>query len=297
LLRKKENTGGKVKKRKKKIINAFIILIFLTGAGILLYPTCSNIWNVYRNSQLISKYSRAVKALSENDYKKIWDDAEAYNKQHTQNVISDAFSSDGDYILTHPYDNLLNPDNDEIMGYVEIPKISVKLAIYHGVGEKALEEGCGHIEGTSLPIGGEDTHAVLAAHRGLPSAKLFTDLDQLKIGDVFYIHILDNTLAYKVNQVLVVNPDETEALAIENGKDYVTLLTCTPYGVNTQRLLVRGERTEYTEEEKNNSLAQSQLEQADSGETAPILLAAGIAIVIIIIIILRKRYGDRRSRD
>lgn len=292
-----ENINKKTKSRKRKIVNVIVILAFLIGCGILLYPTLSNLWNKYRNNQLITQYSRTVTNLSQNAYDKILVDAEAYNQQHTQNEISDVFSENGDYVLSHPYDTLLNPNNDEIMGYVEIPKISVKLAIYHGVGEKALEEGCGHIEGTSLPIGGEDTHAVLAAHRGLPSAKLFTDLDQLKIGDVFYIHILDNTLAYKVNQVLVVNPDETEALAIENGKDYVTLLTCTPYGVNTQRLLVRGERTEYTEEEKNNSLAQSQLEQADSGETAPILLAAGIAIVIIIIIILRKRYGDRRSRD
>lgn len=265
----------------------------MIGAGILLYPTFSNWWNLYRNKQLISEYTRSVTDLSEADYKKIWQDAEAYNKQHTQNVISDAFNQKGDYILTHPYDTLLNPNGDEIMGYLEIPKINIKLAIYHGVGEKALEEGCGHVEGTSLPIGGKSTHSVLAAHRGLPSAKLFTDLDQMEKGDIFYIHVLDKTLAYKVDQILVVDPDQTEALAIEDGQDYVTLLTCTPYAVNTQRLLVRGVRTEYNETAETDTSPAAGNTLTD---IAPVLLVIGVAAITVIIIILKKRYGSRRSK-
>jgi len=282
-----------LKKIRRTIFNIIIILIFLIGAGILLYPTFSNWWNLYRNKQLISEYTRSVTDLSEADYKKIWQDAEAYNKQHTQNVISDAFNQKGDYILTHPYDTLLNPNGDEIMGYLEIPKINIKLAIYHGVGEKALEEGCGHVEGTSLPIGGKSTHSVLAAHRGLPSAKLFTDLDQMEKGDIFYIHVLDKTLAYKVDQILVVDPDQTEALAIEDGQDYVTLLTCTPYAVNTQRLLVRGVRTEYNETAETDTSPAAGNTLTD---IAPVLLVIGVAAITVIIIILKKRYGSRRSK-
>ena len=282
-----------MKKIRRTIFNIIIILIFLIGAGILLYPTFSNWWNLYRNKQLISEYTRSVTDLSEADYKKIWQDAEAYNKQHTQNVISDAFNQKGDYILTHPYDTLLNPNGDEIMGYLEIPKINIKLAIYHGVGEKALEEGCGHVEGTSLPIGGKSTHSVLAAHRGLPSAKLFTDLDQMEKGDIFYIHVLDKTLAYKVDQILVVDPDQTEALAIEDGQDYVTLLTCTPYAVNTQRLLVRGVRTEYNETAETDTSPAAGNTLTD---IAPVLLVIGVAAITVIIIILKKRYGSRRSK-
>ena len=184
------------------------------------------------------------------------------------------------------------------MGYLEIPKINVRLAIYHGIGPNALENGCGHIEGTSLPIGGESTHSVISAHRGLPSAKLFTDLDQMEVGDIFYINVLDETLAYKVDQILIVLPEETESLAIEEGKDLVTLVTCTPYGVNSHRLLVRGERTEYvTEDDVGDSgvILRNPLEGAGRAER---LLMIGLLVVMIVLIILTIAFkiSDRRKK-
>lgn len=243
-------------KKKKKIKKSswcsyfMLALGFLAGACVLLYPTVSDLWNNYRNKKLSSSYTKAVETLKPEDYSAIWEEARAYNAQHTVNNIVDAFDEEtNDYVLSHPYDQLLNPLGNEIMGYVEIPKINLKVAIYHGIGTEALENGCGHIEGTSLPIGGVGTHAVLSAHRGLPSAKLFTDLDQIEVGDLFYITVLDAKLAYRVDQILTVLPEESDALAIEPGRDLVTLVTCTPYGVNSHRLLVRGERTEYVEEE------------------------------------------------
>ena len=220
---------------------------FLAGAGILLYPTISDQWNRYRNSRLIAEYGRAVETLSQESYEEIWEEARAYNREHRVNSPAEAFGEA--YELSHPYDKILDPFGDGVMGSIEIPKIHVSLGIYHGIGTDVLEEGCGHVEGTSLPIGGEGSHAALAAHRGLPSARLFTDLDQLEEGDRFYLRILDEVLCYEVDQIKVVLPRETGELSIEEGEDYVTLVTCTPYGVNSHRLLVRGKRREYREEE------------------------------------------------
>ena len=291
------------KKKKKKgswISSLFLVLIFLIGAGILFYPTVSDLWNNYRNQQLISEYTEVVETLESEDFSEIWAEAREYNAQHTVNTILDAFDEEeGDYVLSHPYDQVLNPTGNEIMGYLEIPKISVKLAIYHGIGTEALENGCGHIEGTSLPIGGVGTHSVLSAHRGLPSAKLFTDLDQLEIGDLFYITVLDEKLAYKVDQILTVLPEETEDLAIEEDKDLVTLVTCTPYGVNSHRLLVRGERTEYVPEEDTSTpsmILRNPLEGTNRSER---LLVIGLMVLIIFLIlcgIILKIHDWRKRR-
>lgn len=291
------------KKKKKKgswISSLFLVLIFLIGAGILFYPTVSDLWNNYRNQQLISEYTEIVETMESEDFSEIWAEAREYNAQHTVNTILDAFDEEeGDYVLSHPYDQVLNPTGNEIMGYLEIPKISVKLAIYHGIGTEALENGCGHIEGTSLPIGGVGTHSVLSAHRGLPSAKLFTDLDQLEIGDLFYITVLDEKLAYKVDQILTVLPEETEDLAIEEDKDLVTLVTCTPYGVNSHRLLVRGERTEYVPEEDTSTpsmILRNPLEGTNRSER---LLVIGLMVFIIFLIlfgIILKIHDWRKRR-
>lgn len=291
------------KKKKKKgswISSLFLVLIFLIGAGILFYPTVSDLWNNYRNQQLISEYTEVVENMESEDFSEIWAEAREYNAQHTVNTILDAFDEEeGDYVLSHPYDQVLNPTGNEIMGYLEIPKISVKLAIYHGIGTEALENGCGHIEGTSLPIGGVGTHSVLSAHRGLPSAKLFTDLDQLEIGDLFYITVLDEKLAYKVDQILTVLPEETEDLAIEEDKDLVTLVTCTPYGVNSHRLLVRGERTEYVPEEDTSTpsmILRNPLEGTNRSER---LLVIGLMVFIIFLIlfgIILKIHDWRKRR-
>ena len=223
----------------------------MIGAGILFYPIISSRWNKYRDAMLISDYTRTVNNYSEDQYKDVFVAAKAYNDQHLSNYIMDAFDeSTEDYILTHPYDTLLNPMGDYVMGYIEIPKIDLRLPIYHGVGTEALEKGAGHIEGTSLPIGGPGTHAVLSGHRGLPGRKLFTDLDLIKEGDQFYLQVLNETLAYEVDQILTVMPHESEALDIVPGEDLVTLVTCTPYGVNSHRLLIRGHRITFKEEAK-----------------------------------------------
>jgi sortase A len=227
------------------------IVGLMIGAGILFYPTISSRWNKYRDAMLISDYTRTVNNYSEDQYKDVFVAAKAYNDQHLSNYIMDAFDeSTEDYILTHPYDTLLNPMGDYVMGYIEIPKIDLRLPIYHGVGTEALEKGAGHIEGTSLPIGGPGTHAVLSGHRGLPGRKLFTDLDLIKEGDQFYLQVLNETLAYEVDQILTVLPHESKALDIVPGEDLVTLVTCTPYGVNSHRLLIRGHRIPFKEEAK-----------------------------------------------
>lgn len=291
-------------RRKKKgrpwIRNLLLLLIFLTGAGILFYPTISDLWNSYRNQQLISEYSQAVETLESEDYSRIWEEARQYNESHTVNEIIDAFDEEeNDYVLSHPYDELLNPAENGIMGYLEIPKINVRLAVYHGIGTEALENGCGHIEGTSLPIGGAGTHTVLSAHRGLPSAKLFTDLDQLEEGDVFILRVLDENLAYEVDQILTVLPQETEALAIEEGKDLATLVTCTPYGVNSHRLLVRGHRTEYVEENEPSQrvILRNPLEGTDRTQRLLVIgLLTFLAFLILLGVILKLRDWRRRRR-
>lgn len=290
---------NKKKKKSSRFSTLVLVLLFLVGAAILFYPTVSDLWNNYRNQQLISEYSEAVQDLKQEDFTRYWKEAREYNKQHRVNSIMDAFDEEkNDYVLTHPYDQLLNPMGNDIMGYLEIPKINVRLAIYHGIGAKALENGCGHIEGTSLPIGGKGNHTVLSAHRGLPSAKLFTDLDQLEKGDIFLIQILDKTLAYKVDKISVVLPNETEKLAIKEGKDLATLVTCTPYGVNSHRLLVRGHRTKYVAEEAEKGpgvIVRNPLEGTDRKQT---LLVAGLIAFILILLLLGiiLNIRDRRRR-
>ncbi len=290
------------RKRKKRswIRNLLVLAIFLIGLGILFYPTISDLWNTYRQSQLISRYTKTVQTMESEDYSELWKEAREYNEQHKVNTIVDAFDEEtDDYVLGHPYDEILNPLGNGIMGYLEIPKINLRLAIYHGIGAEALENGCGHIEGTSLPIGGAGTHAALSAHRGLPSAKLFTDLDQITEGDKFYISILDETLAYEVDQILTVLPEETEDLAIEEGKDLVTLVTCTPYGVNTHRLLVRGVRTEYVEEEAREEgagmILRNPMEGANRTER---LLIGGLLVFAVsaVLIGVGMKISDWRKR-
>lgn len=240
---------------KKLIYYLLVAVLILSGVSVLFYPAISTAWNKYREKRLINAYEESIRQIGQEDFEKYWEDARAYNDGQVENVIPDAFAA-GENAVDEVYEGLLNYGNDGIMGYVEIPKIEVKLPIFHGTGDTALQRGAGHLEGSSLPVGGEGTHAILAAHRGLPSAMLFTDLNLLQEGDLFYIYVLDKVLAYEVDQILVVKPDETEALNIVPGEDYVTLLTCTPYGVNTHRLLVRGRRIQYSEEIHEEEKAQ-----------------------------------------
>lgn len=280
-------------KRKKPIFtNVFIVILFLIGAGIFTYPTISDMWNQYRNAQLISKYSKSVEQLSQSRYDQLWQEAKEYNAHHTVNTIEDAFDENDEYILSHPYDEVLDPNGDGLMGSIEIPKLKINLAIYHGLGSDVLEKGVGHVEGTSLPIGGEGTHAVLAGHRGLPSAKLFTDLDQMEMGDIFLIHVLDKTLAYEVDQIKTVLPEQTEDLALEQGKDYVTLITCTPYGVNTHRLLIRGTRTEYTQQESKATTVQKL-----AGIEPEKVMLGGLILFLILVFLIYQAVRHKHKKN
>ena len=236
---------------KKKAGNLVICIIFLAGLSLLLYPFVANQWNNYRQKQLISNYEQVVsdkEAAEGIDYDAERKKAEDYNEALLPCVLPDSFALAESSGVDPVYMNTLNIAGDEMMGSVEIPKINIKIPIYHTTEEEVLNKGAGHLEGSSLPVGGANTHAVISAHRGLPSASLFTDLDQMKVGDHFLLHVLDEALCYEVDKISVVKPEDTSALAVEDGQDLVTLLTCTPYGVNTERLLVRGHRVPYVEE-------------------------------------------------
>ena len=277
---------------KRKISGILFGLMFLLGFAILIYPTVSNQWNTYRQNQLISSYEELIGKMAEEDFTKEWEKANAFNDTIIHNnIFGDVFGENGDDIKNTEYWQILNVGNDGVMGYVSIPKINVKLSIYHGTADDVLQTGIGHLNGTKLPIGGESTHSVLAAHRGLPSARLFTDIDQLERGDMFYIHVLDETLAYQVDQILdMVDKDDNEtlkkALPIEEGPDYVTLFTCTPYGVNSHRLLVRGTRVPYNgEEEIESTAAESMLKSIQNYYM--IYLILGLSVTLLVILLMR----------
>jgi sortase A len=235
----------------KKASKIFIVVLFLAGLSLLLYPFVANQWNNYRQGQLISNYEQTVadiEAQGTIDYEAEWGRAESYNDALLPSILPDSFAVASASEEDEGYMSCLNIGGDGIMGTIQIPKIKITLPIFHTTDEEVLEKAAGHLEGSSLPAGGKDTHAVISAHRGLPSAALFTDLDKLEEGDHFLLHILDDTLCYEVDQISVVEPEETQALSVEKGMDLVTLLTCTPYGVNSHRLLVRGHRVPYEPE-------------------------------------------------
>lgn len=273
---------------KKKILGILIpVLIFLTGLGVLLYPVFSDLWNQHRQNRLMTDYTNTVTDMEDAERNALWSAAVQYN-QGLQAAPQDAFTG-ADPGPKNPYWSLLDPDGTGVMGYLEIPKISLRLPIYHGTGDAVLQKGIGHLAGTSLPVGGSGTHCVLSGHRGLPSALLFTDLDQLETGDTFTLYVLDQRLSYQVDQILVVEPEDVSALAPEDGKDYVTLVTCTPYGVNTHRLLVRGSRIEDTQEPVPE-VTNLQVAAKAFGWKGKLLLALlGLGAVWIAVHVLRKR--------
>ena len=279
-----------MKKYLKKMI---IVFIFLSGLSLLLYPMISNKWNDYRQKQLITGYDKTVKEAQQAgriDYEEEWKRARAYNEALLPAILPDSFAvAASSEEPDREYMSCLNLTGDGMMGYVEIPKINIKIPVYHTVSTEILEKAAGHLEGSSLPTGGESTHAVISAHRGLPSASLFTDLDQMEDGDHFLLYILDDILCYEVDKISVVDPEDTKDLVVEEGKDFVTLLTCTPYGVNTQRLLVRGHRVDYEPETV----------QAEEKNTAGISLhtnyllwavvGLGITAAFIVVLYLREQ--------
>ena len=289
-----------MKKKSSKIV---IILIFLAGLSLLLYPFIANHWNNHRQKQLIGNYESVIsdkEAAGNIDYAAEMKKAEDYNDALLPSILPDSFAvADASTETDSSYEDSLNIAGDGMMGIVEIPKIAIKLPIYHGTGDEVLQKAAGHLEGSSLPIGGESTHAVISAHRGLPSASLFTDLDQLEIGDHFLIHVLDETLDAVLCLVRLVAdaacPEDTSALAVEDGEDLVTLLTCTPYGVNTQRLMVRGHRVPY--EEQAVADEQTPLSGLSLHTNYLLWVVVGIVItgVFILILFIREKKLQKKA--
>lgn len=289
---------------KKKLPKIFIGLIFIIGLGIMLYPIISNLYIEHHQGNIIDEYNKTVESMPDDTLEKEREKAEGYNKMLTGNmVITDPFDPEAQKKLEEnsDYYNILNIGNDNIIGYIKIPKINVSLPIYHGTSEDVLKRGVGHLQNTSFPIGGEGTHAVLSGHTGLSSAKLFTDLDKLEEGELFFIEVLGEKLAYKIDQIKIVEPSETSDLVIKSGEDYVTLVTCTPYGINSHRLLVRGTRIPYTEdvekEAKNEENSKVKSTWRDEYFKALAVGLGGLSIlaVIFIIIVLVKKKGRRKK--
>ena len=278
---------------KKKTSTILVVIVFLAGLSLLLYPFVANQWNSYRQSRLISSYESTVAEMEEAgeiDYEKEWQKANAYNAALLPSILPDSFAvADASEEEDDEYMSCLNLTGDGMMGIVEIPKIDVKIPIYHTTEDEVLQKAAGHLEGSSLPVGGESTHSVISAHRGLPSATLFTDLDKLEEGDHFLLHILDDTLCYEVDQILVVEPKQTESLAVEEGEDLVTLLTCTPYGVNTERLLVRGHRVPYDPEELADNEAVQGPISLHTNYLLWVFVGLGITGLFVLLLFLRER--------
>ena len=272
--------------KRKHISTIFIILIFLVGLGFISYPTVSNLWNQAHQSRAIATYSKQVEKLDDSENKKMLKAARKYNKSLLK-------KSDHWKLLKKDkkkYESLLDVSGTGIMGYIEVPKIDCSLPIYHGTDEGALQIAIGHLEGSSLPVGGKSTHCVLSGHRGLPSARLFTDLDQMEEGDIFILNVLGRKLAYEVDQIRVVLPEEMSDLEVIEGKDLCTLVTCTPYGINTHRLLVRGHRVANREE------AEAVRVTADAMQVDNRIVAACIAVPVLLILLAGIFVSGRRKR-
>jgi len=278
-----------MKKNRSTII---LILIFLVGLSVMLYPTVSDYVNQKNQSRAVASYSEEVENLSDVDYQAYFDAADDYNRRLAE--TPDAFYRPEE---VSGYTDTLDVSGTGIMGYITISKIGVELPVYHGTSDGVLQVAAGHLEGSSLPVGGAGTHAVISAHRGLPSAKLFTNLDELEVGDTFTITVLDRVLTYEVDQISIVLPTETDLLQPVEGKDYVTLMTCTPYGINTHRLLVRGKRIENAENQKHIRVT------ADALRIEPIIVAPALAVPMLLVMLvvmlavphLRKRKNQREE--
>ena len=271
---------------RKHLSTIVLLFILFIGLSLLLYPTASNYWNSFHQTRAIATYAENVANLDNNQYDQLWEDARAYNQALP-------FRSNPYYLSEEQkaqYESLLDVSGLGVMGYIEIPEIDVSLPIYHGTEESVLQIAVGHLEWTSLPVGGESPHCVLSGHRGLPSAKLFTNLDKLREGDTFLLRVLDEVLTYEVDQILIVEPQETAALRVVEGKDYCTLVTCTPYGINTHRLLVRGHRVDNVEQAKTIRVT------ADAVQIEPLLVAPIVAIPMLLILLVLLLLPRRRKR-
>ena len=272
---------------KKRASTIVMVLVFIVGAGLLLYPRFSDWWNSFHQTRAIMNYTETVSGLSPEEYDQLYGAAVDYNARMSERP--------NPYILpeeaVEEYNSLLNLDENGIMGYIDIPSIGCYLPVYHGTNEAVLQTAIGHLDWSSLPVGGEGTHCVLSGHRGLPSARLFTDLDQVVVGDTFKLCVLDEILTYEVDQILIVEPEDISALQITPGKDYCTLVTCTPYGINTHRILCRGHRIA-NENESSVRVA------ADGAQVEPVLVAPVIGVPLLVILISAQLILDKwRPKD
>ena len=275
---------------RKHISTIILCITFITGLSLLLYPTVSNYWNAQHQTQAVVDYTERIEKMDDSEKLAEIDRAISYNSGLVDN--GRRFSPNKQE--KDLYSSILSVDDNGMMGYITIPELRLKLAIYHGVDESVLQVGIGHIEGSSLPVGGESTHCVLSGHRGLPSAKLFTDIDKLVIGDVFMLHVYDEVLTYEIDQILIVEPEDYSALAIEEGKDYCTLVTCTPYGINTHRLLVRGHRVE-------NKVIEGTRVTSDAIKVNKYLVIAGLSLLLLFVyylfVLIVRLYKKKRHED
>lgn len=289
--RKKEKKTRRKQKKGVSLSTIILLVILLAGLGVMLYPTVSDYWNSFHQTRAISNYDQVVAELDETDYEALFAEAEAYN-EHLRELAAPFSQCEQ---LSEEYYRVLDVAGNGIIGYVTIDKIGVELPIYHGTSDSVLNVAAGHIEGSSLPIGGESRHSVLSAHRGLPSAKLFTNLDKMEIADTFTITVLNQVLTYEVDQILIVEPDQMEALNVTAGKDYCTLLTCTPYGINTHRLLVRGHRIENVQ---GSIVIHKEATRIPTYIVAPAVAIPIIFILLIVLLIVyRKKPASVTTKD
>ena len=270
---------------KKSKIGIFLVLMLFIGVCGLLYPSVSQYWNSKTQTRAVENYQEILNSLQPEDYDAHFQEAYAYN-----DALKELKSPLQEHSLLEGYDDILNINGNGIMGYVAIPKLGVELPVYHGISAEVLNVACGHLEGSSFPVGGESTHCVLSAHRGLPHAKLFTDLDKMELGDTFLLTVLNVTLTYQVDQIKVVRPDEIDDVQIIEGEDLCTLLTCTPYGVNSHRLLVRGTRIENA---APKLYVTSNAYKIDSLVATPVVAAP---ILLILLIVLMVKYRDKGTK-
>lgn len=271
---------------KKNLSNFILIVVFFVGLSLLLYPSISDYWNSFHQSKAIAHYAEEIANMDKETYERLWSEATAYNQSLAERTNSYLLSEEQEEL----YKELLNVDGNGIMGYIEIPQIDCSLPIYHGTDEAVLQVAVGHLEWSSLPVGGESSHCVISGHRGLPSAKLFSDLDELIVGDTFTLRILDEILTYEVDKISIVEPQDTDELQIMEGEDYCTLVTCTPYGINTHRLLVRGHRIENAEQATLVRVT------ADAIQIEPLIVAPIVAIPILLLLLFALLFKDGRAR-
>ena len=296
-MKEMKNKKKKINKKISKIISIISLIGFFVCLIALLYPVVSDVWNRYRDKQLITEYNEAISNSDGDEYEKVFKEAEEYNEylyQDHKSVVTEAAYEPDEY-----YDRMLNIMDSGMMGYIEIPVISVNEPIYHYSNEESLGKGIGHIHGSSLPVGGENTHSVLTGHRGLPNQKFFSDLDKVEVGNNFYIHVLGKTLAYEIDDIQTVLPNDVENLMIKDGKDLVTLVTCTPYGVNTHRLLLTGHRIPFDDTKVEDGQVTTEEHKFVIDTTLWVIFGFLLFVIIFLIIITIRRLValKRKSKE